>query len=236
MKDNQIWEKWAGRILSSFFEDIRYFVESILSCSDNYMECLKAFQKAAWDIPKKFKGNSAQLGFIPEYLVFELMKQVVEKKMGFEFKRESRTRLADKREETAYFVDRSDNPSKVLIQGLKIAKEKWDLPLTQYQHDVTYMVLKEGWKARAVVEVKGFFDKPSLEADLSKLNYAKQNYPTNPESLFAFIGFIPWDNLSPDFKVDLEKFAQIENNFVILPGGSKAFGKNGSLEEFLKRL
>jgi hypothetical protein len=83
------------------------------------MECLKVFQEAAWDIPKQFKGNSGQIGFIPEYLVFELIKRAIEKK-GNVFKQEDRTRLADGRSETFYFVDPNENPTRMLIQGLKI--------------------------------------------------------------------------------------------------------------------
>jgi hypothetical protein len=98
------------------------------------------------------------------------------------------------------------------------------------------LVCEGDWNIRAVVEVKGFFDKPSLAADLNKLGHARQHYPTNPKSLFAFIGFVPWNNVSGKMKSDIKEFTREENNYAILPGRPDGPCRGLSLEEFLKRL
>jgi hypothetical protein len=200
------------------------------------MDCLLAYCQEAWTIPKRFKGNSAAMGFFPEFLIFEIVKQCLEKKHSFNFRQTDRSQISNGRMETAYFVDEHEAPKRLLVQGLKIRENDYGFPLTDYQHDVTYMVKDGNWRVKAIIEVKGFFKSTSMNGDFHRLETAEKKYPKTDDCVFAFVGFIRSEDLSKPSKATICPFVMRKNHFVVLPGGIDSEIGNSSLERLLDRL
>ena len=208
------WKKISAEIIESFFKQTRDYVAQVLRSNDDYMKSLHAYYERAWTVPKNFKGNSSGMGFVPELLVFEAVRQHLEKKYGFSFSGSSRSMTSDNRTETAYFVD-GNEPTRLLVQGLRIRSNPYGYPPTDFQHDVTYLVKDTTWKVKAVIEVKGYFESSSLKGDIDKLEHAEKSYPNADEALFAFIGFA---SLSGPARAIIRPFAEKKSHYIVLPG------------------
>jgi len=72
-------------IIEEFFKSIQKYVNEAIIERINLMDSLYDFSMKSWEIPKKYKGSSSQMGFIAEYLVFEAVKQYIaeENKISF---------------------------------------------------------------------------------------------------------------------------------------------------------
>jgi len=229
------WKKLSESIFTTFFDQTKTYVARMMASRDAYMDCLKSYYDGAWSVPKEYKGNSGAMGFVPEFLIFDTVRQYLEKKYDLAFQKEERTRTAGQIE-TVYFVDDPENPKRLLVHGLRIRRNPFGFLLTDYQHDITYAIREGDWKVKTVVEVKGFFDGPSLRADLGKLEAAEREYSKTDDCSFAFVGFIPSSNLSSSVKRTIQQFRTGENHGVILPGAIDPELGNSRLEDLLGRL
>jgi hypothetical protein len=226
------WGDLYRGILEYFFKQTRDFVGKVLSSNENYMDCLYDFYFQAWKVPKPFKGNSSGMGFVPEYLIFEIVKQYLEKKYDFVFRPVPRSYTGNQ-EETFYFLDKPEEPRRLLVQGLKIGEDEHRFHKTNAQHDITYQVKEGEWRIKAIIEVKGFVDFPSLRDDLKKLQDASSS---NNDCLFAFIGF-NMPGTSSELLIDLiDVFTGKKNHFLILPGEPRPGINISSLKTFLENL
>jgi hypothetical protein len=238
MMDEEIetdWKNFSESIFNTFFDQTKAYVARMLTSQGGYMDCLKAYYDGAWSVPKKYKGNSGAMGFVPEYLVFETVRQYLEKKYGIAFRKKERTYTAGQ-VETFYFVDDLADPQRLLVHGLRIRRDSFGFPPTDYQHDITYAVREGEWRVKAVVEVKGFFDGPSLRADLGKLEAAERKYSKADDCSFAFVGFIPSSNLPGPMKENIKRFVARRNHSVVLPGAVDPELGNTRLEDLLGKL
>lgn len=225
-------ESPAREIFDSFFKQIGELAGMALRSNENLMERLREHYIQAWVAPKKFKGNSSGMGFLPEYLIFETVKQYIEKKHGILFHPVPRTYTGNQ-EETFYFLDEPGEPRRLLVQGLRINDDPYHFHPTKYQHDITYQVRDGEWKVKAIIEVKGFVDFPSLRDDLKRLQEAEIE---SKESLFAFVGF-NMPGMPPESFADyLEVFTENKNHFIILPGNPPPGIKISRLEDLLDNL
>jgi len=232
------WKEISSSILTDFFKQTRKYVGSVLASGESYMDGLNKYCQEAWAIPKDFKGNSSNMGFVPELLIFEALKQKLEEKYQIILKPKVRKQTAEKTE-TCYFVDKADNPCRLLVQGLRIAKGEdlsGALPPTSYAHDITYLIKGITWKVKSVVEVKGFFDVTSLTADLNKLMHAETNYQKTEDYVFAFVGFSTNEPLSESVRKALIRFVGRKNSFLILSGPKNPEIRNSTLNEFFDKL
>jgi len=229
------WHDLSAEVLRSYFEQTRAYIAKGLASGDDLMDCLHAYYQAAWKIPKQFKGNSAAMGFVPEFLVFETVKQYLEAKYGINFRPLDRRRISSGQTETAYFVDGPER-KRLLVQGLRIRKNEHDFPPTSFQHDITYMVKDDIWRVKALVEVKGYFESASLEGDLEKFKNAEKTYSLTEDPLFAFVGFIRSSELSKPARRIIGSFVEKGNNLFISPGGVDPEIQNSTLRSFLDRL
>ena len=229
------WHKMSEDVLRSYFEQTQAYIAKGLASGDDLMDCLLAYYQEAWKVPKQFKGNSAAMGFVPEFLIFETVKQHLEAKYGVNFSPLDRGRISGGQTETAYFVD-GPEPKRLLVQGLKIGKNDHGFPPTDFQHDITYMVKKGIWRVKALVEVKGYFESASLKGDLEKLENAEKNYVLADDPVFAFVGFIRSPELSRPARRIIGSFVEKGNNLFISPGGVDPEIKNSPLRSLLDRL
>lgn len=229
------WHEISAEVLRSYFEQTQAYIAKGLASGDDLMDCLQAYYQQAWKVPKQFKGNSAAMGFVPEFLIFETVKQYLEAKYGVKFSPLDRGRISSGQTETAYFVD-GPVPKRLLVQGLKIGKNEHGFPPTDFQHDITYMVKKDIWMVKALVEVKGYFESTSLKGDLEKLENAEKNYVLADDPVFAFVGFIRSSELSRPARKIIGSFVEKGNNLFISPGGVDPEIKNLALRSFLNRL
>lgn len=225
-------ENSARELFDAFFKHTGDFVGKALRSNENLMARLREYYTQAWVAPKKFKGNSSGMGFVPEYLIFETIKQYLEKMHEILFHPVPRTYTGNQ-EETFYFLDKPGEPRRLLVQGLRVNDDQNHFHPTKYQHDITYQVKDGEWKVKAIVEVKGFVDFPSLRDDLKRLQDAESE---NKESLFAFVGF-NMPGMPPESFADyLEVFTEKKNHFIILPGEPPPGIKISSLEDLLDNL
>jgi len=196
------------------------------------MNRLLDYYHQAWKVPKTFKGNSSGMGFVPEYLIFEIVKQYLEKKNKFNFHPVPRSYTGNQ-EETYYFLDNPAEPHRLLTQGLKIREDANRFYKTNSQHDITYQVKEAEWQNKAIIEVKGFVDFPSLRDDLKKLQAADLD---NKDCLFAFIAF-NMPGVSSESLTDLiEIFTEKKNHYFVLPGEPPPGIKISSLKTLLENL
>ena len=224
------------KIIEHFFQSTQRYVQDCLLDGDDLMQALCIIVHKAWEIPKKYKGNSNQMGFISEYLIFETIKQYVCKKKRVSFLAIERTRTSKGLIESNYFVDSLVNPCFLICQGLRIRKNesvKLDLPNTRYAHDIVYLVKEDGWFVKAIFEVKSFYDRPGLEKDISRLIFAENNYPLADNSALVFVGFKSREDITSKEKELMKVFTKGKNHFCILPGEKDPELGNSKLEEIL---
>jgi len=229
------WHDLAADVLRSYFERTQAYIAKGLASGDDLMDCLHAYYQEAWKLPKQFKGNSAAMGFVPEFLVFETVKQYLEAKYAVNFRPLDRGRISGGQTETAYFID-GPEPKRLLVQGLRIGKNEHGFPPTEFQHDVTYMVKNGIWRVKALVEVKGYFESASLKGDLEKLENAEKTYSLAEDPVFAFVGFIRSSELSRPARRIIGSFVEKGNNLCISPGRVDPEIKNSAFRNFLDRL
>jgi hypothetical protein len=67
-------------IIESFFNSMKEYIQDLIDTKRNIMKGLYEFTRKSWEIPKKYKGNSSQMGFIAEYLILETLKLWMERK------------------------------------------------------------------------------------------------------------------------------------------------------------
>lgn len=229
------WGNLSQEIIKSFYLQTKTYVGKVIASNDNYMDCLLDYYRQAWTVPKEFKGNSTAMGFVPEYLIFEIVKQYLEKKYGFAFRSEIRSRTSS-HIETLYFVDESKEPNRLLVQGLRIGANEHGFHQTDCQHDITYQVKYGNWQVKAIIEVKGFFETTSLRGDIIKLESAEKKYKKTEDCLFCFLGFIKSENLSSPSKEVIRSFVRQNNHFFISPGEINPDIGNSSLKDLLDNL
>ena len=141
-------EKNPEEIIEEFFNSMQRYVQNLIVKKKNLIGGLYDFFHEAWQIPKEYKGNSSQMGFIPEYLVFETVQQYVAKKKKLTFLPIIRTKTSDGNVETNYFVDDPDNPMHLLCQGLKVHDTRLaELGLQEINkaYDMTYLIKKDAY-------------------------------------------------------------------------------------------
>lgn len=185
------------------------------------MDCLLAYYQEAWKVPKRFKGNSAAMGFVPEFLIFETVKQHLKKKYKSNFNIKDRTKTSGGLTETAYFVDEPE-ARHLLVQGLRIGANEHGFPPTDCQHDVAYMVKDGIWKAKAIIEVKGYYESASLKGDIEKLENAEKKYSKTDDCALAFVGFIRSSEVSRPAKAVIRPFVAKKKPLLYIPGGGKS--------------
>lgn len=229
------WHDLSADVLRSYFEQTQAYIAKGLASRDDLMDCLLAYYQEAWKVPKEFKGNSVAMGFVPEFLIFETVRQHLEAKYGVNFSPLDRGRISSGQTETAYFVD-GPEPKRLLVQGLRIGKNEYGFPPTDFQHDITYVVKNGIWRVKALVEVKGYFESTSLKGDLEKLENAEKTYSLAEDPIFAFIGFIRSSELSKPVRRIIGSFVEKGNNLFISPGGVDPEIKISTLRVFLDRL
>ena len=232
-------EKKSEEIIEELFKSMQRYVQNLINSKSNLMNGLYDFANKAWEVPKKYKGNSKQMGFIPEYLVFETVKQYIKKKRNFSFISLIRSKIGDGRVETIYFVNDLDNPTNLISQGLSISEPllvELGLPYIKKSYDVIYLIKKKDWKIRAIFEVKGFFESPSLKSDIERLTFAEENYPLDENYALVFVGFKIQDSLSKEERKAFNIFAKEKNHFCIIPGEKNPELGNSWLEEVLERM
>jgi len=229
-------EHIAEEILKSYFDQTAEYISGVFNSGDDYMDYLRNYYVQAWKVPKIYKGNSSGMGFVPEFLIFEVVKKHLENKYKIKFKILERTRISSDFLETAYFIDNDIDPKFLLIQGVKIRENKFGFPLTNYQHDVTYAVKDGTWKIKAVFEVKGYYESSSLKGDIDRLVYAENNYVRVEDCVFAFVGFIRSSEISKPAKERIRDFVNGKNHFFISPGEIILDVGNTSLEKVLDRI
>lgn len=111
-------------ILGDSFVSIQQYIQDLIEKEADLMTGLTNFVTAAWEVPKKYKGHSGQMGFIPEYLVFETLRQYIAKKNKIAFFHLIRSKTLAGIEETYYFVDSIKSPTHQLCQGLRVYEDK----------------------------------------------------------------------------------------------------------------
>jgi len=130
-------------IIEEFFKSIQKYVNEAIIERINLMDSLYDFDMKSWEIPKKYKGSSSQMGFIAEYLVFEAVKQYIAEENKISFFPVVRTKTSEKNVETYYFVNDRDNPKHLLCHGLQVydtLTTTFGLPKINYAHDITYLI------------------------------------------------------------------------------------------------
>lgn len=210
--------KKPEEIIEEFFNSVQQYVQNLIIRKINLMNGLYDFHSKAWEIPKKYKGNSGQMGFIPEYLVFESVKQFIEKNNNFSFLPYVRSKTWDEDIETYYFVDDLDKPKHLLCQGLQISDtELAELGLQQINraHDITYLIKKDGWPVKAIFEVKSSFELSSLKGDIDRLIFAERNYNLAKNFALIFVGFKDTNNLSKKERELISAFTKSKNHFCV---------------------
>jgi hypothetical protein len=214
---------------------MKEYIQDLIDTERNIMERLYEFNQKSWKIPKKFKGNSSQMGFIAEYLIFETVKSWMERKKGISFSTKVRTRTGDNLEETYYFIDNDKgDPNHLLCQGLRVRGNALRLPDLKYAHDIAYLIKKRDWLVKAVFEIKSFFDSPSLKGDIEKLEYGETHYPLDRDYVLVFVGFK--EKPSDAEGEYISKFTRVKNHYCILPGKKDPELGNSLLEEVLELL
>lgn len=232
-------KKNAGTIIKEFFDSTQFYIRDLLEDEASLMDGLTDFVNKAWEVPKRYKGHSGQMGFIPEYVVFETAKQFIAKENDLSFVPLIRTKTFEGYEETNYFVDSQENPVHLLCQGLRVYGNKSAylyLPTLNYAHDVAYLINKKDWLVRAIFEVKSFFETPSLEEDLKRLKYAKERYSLSENCAFVFVGFKKQDWLTEKERELIKAFTKENNHFCVLPGDINPELSNSNLEQILKTI
>jgi hypothetical protein len=220
-------------IIGSFFNSMKDYIQDLIDTKRNIMNGLYKFNQKSWEIPKKYKGNSSQMGFIAEYLIFETLKLWMQRKKGISFSTKVRTRTGNNLEETNYFVDDSKNaPVHLLCQGLRVRRNDLKLPYLKYAHDITYLIKKRNWLVKAIFEVKSFFDSPSLKGDIEKLEYGEKYYLLERDYVLVFVGFK--NTISNTEKEYISKFTRVKNHYCILPVDKNPKIGNSLLEEVLE--
>ena len=232
---NELLQK-PEEIIEEFFMSVQRYIQNLIVTKENLMDGLYNFANEAWKVPKKYKGNSSQMGFIPEYLVFETIKQYIAKKNNFFFLPIVRTKTSDGSIETNYFVDDFDNPNYLISQGLSIREPlsaKLGLPNIKNFHDISYLLKKKEWKVKTIFEIKSYFDTPSLKGDLDRLIYAEKNYPLAEDFAIVFVGFKIKNWLSNKERELINLFTKEKNHFCVIPGDKDPKLRNSLLEEVL---
>jgi len=224
-------KKNPEEIIGGFFNSIKDYILELIDSKTNIMDGLYEFAHQSWEIPKKYKGNSSQLGFVAEYLVFETVKQHIERRTGISFLTKVRTKTFNGADETYYFLNNRNDPSHLLCQGLRINDTGLGLPNLVYAHDISYLIKESNWLVKAIFEVKSFFDFPSLKEDIKKLEFAEKNYPLDKNYALVFVGFK--NVLSRKEKELISKFTIENNHYCVLPGKRKSEIGNSLLEEVL---
>ena len=222
-----------GKILEDFFESIQFYVRDLINEEKNLMDGLTNFVIKAWEVQKKFKGNSDLMAFIPEYLVFETVKQYIGIRKHISFLPLVRTRTFEGLEETDYFIDSQEEPTHLLCQGLRIHSDKTPilkLPKLDYAHDICYLIKKNDWLVKAIFEAKSYFDTPGLEGDIMRLSHAEQKYPLAENFALVFVGFKRQDWITKKEKTLISSFTEENNHFCVLPGEINSVLGNSRLE------
>lgn len=233
MKD---FPKKPESILEDFFISVQQYIQDLIEEEADLMAGLTDFVTNAWEVPKEYKGQSGQMGFIPEYLIFETIKQYVGKKNNFAFVPFIRSKTFEDQIETNYFVDSHDNPIYLLCQGLRIHSDISNLaglPKLDYAHDVSYLTKENVWSVKAIFEVKSYFETPSLEEDLNRLKHAEKNYPLTENYILVFVGFKKQDWLTKKEIELIRTFCMANNHYCVLPGDINNALGNSSLEKIL---
>lgn len=226
-------------ILEDFFQSVQQYIHTLLNEDKNLIKGVSDFVTNAWEIPKEYKGQSGQMGFIPEYLIFETVKQYIEKKKKLTFLPLLRTTTFEGLVETNYFVDAKDNPTHLLCQGLRPINPRsipLELPNLDRAHDVTYLIKKNGWLVKAIFEVKSYFETPSLEGDLNRLRHAEMKYPLSDNYALVFVGLKKQAWLAKKERELISKFTKENHHFCILPGENDPSLGNSQLEAILNFL
>jgi len=222
-------------IIGGFFNSVKQYIHDLIDTKRNIMKGLCEFNQISWKIPKKYKGNSSQMAFVAEYLVFETVKSWIERKKGISFSTKARTRTSNNLEETYYFVDNDKvDPSHLLCQGLRVRGNDLKLPNLNYAHDVTYLVKKKDWLVKAVFEIKSFFDSIALKGDIKKLEDGEKLYQLDRDYALIFVGFN--ETISDSEKEILSKFTRVKNHYCVLPCGERRELGFSRLEEVLELL
>jgi hypothetical protein len=232
-------KKEPGAILKEFFNSVQFYIQGLIEDKANLMDGLTHFVNKAWEVPKKYKGHSGQMGFIPEYVVFETVRQIIAKKNAISFLPVIRTKTFKGLEETYYFVDSEENPRHVICQGLRVYGIKstpLDLPRLNCAHDIVYLIKNKDWRVRAIFEVKGFFETPSLEKDMERLKQAEESYPLAENCAFVFVGFKRQDWLTAKERELFRDFTRDKNHFCVLPGNINHELGNSYLEQILSTI
>ena len=223
-------------IIEEFFKSVQRYIQNLTITKNNLMDGLYAFANKAWEVPKKYKGNSSQMGFIAEYLVFETVKQYIAKKNNFFFSPIVRTKTSDGRVETNYFVDDLDKPKHFLCQGLQISDAglvELGLQKINKAYDVTYLIKKDVWLVKSIFEIKSYFDYPGLKGDIDRLTFAEKSYHLDENFALVFVGFRNKDTLSNKEKELINTFTKVKSHFCVLPGEKDQELRNYLLEEVL---
>lgn len=223
-------------IIGEFFKSVQRYIQNLIVTKENLMDGLYNFANEAWKVPKKYKGNSSQMGFIPEYLVFESVRQFIERNSNISFLPYVRSKTWDGKIETYYFVNDLNDPCCLLSQGLSIrdtSLAKLGLPYIKYFHDIVYLVKKKRWNVKAIFETKGYFEFPGLKGDIDRLIFAEKNYPLEDNYALVFVGFKPQDLLTKKEKELTSAFTKEKNHFCVIPGEKDPELRNSLLEEVL---
>lgn len=223
-------------IIEEFFKSVQRYIQNLIITKKNLIGGLNDFFHEAWQVPKEYKGNSSQMGFIPEYLVFETVKQYVAKKKKFSFLPIARAKMSGGNVETNYFVDNPDNPMHLLCHGLRVHDTnlvKLGLCRINYSHDITYLIKKNVWQVKAIFEIKSYFDYPGIKGDIERLIFAEKNYPLDENFAFVFVGFRGTNSLSKKERELISTFTKEKNHYCVLPGDKDPELKNSLLEEVL---
>jgi len=233
MKD---FPKKPESILEDFFISVQQYIQGLIEEEADLMAGLTDFVTKAWEVPKEYKGQSGQMGFIPEYLVFETVKQYLASKKNMFFMPLVRSRTIEGHVETNYFVDSKDDPRNLLCQGLRTHGDipnLTGLPILDYAHDVFYLARENVWSVKAIFEVKGYFGTPNLEEDLNRLKHAEKNYPLSENYTLVFVGFKKQDWLTKKERELIRTFCITNNNYCVLPGDTNYALGNSSLNKIL---
>jgi len=223
-------------IIEEFFRSVQKYIKNLIDKKRNLIGGLNDFFHEAWQVPKEYKGNSSQMGFIPEYLVFETVKQYVAKKKKFSFFPIARAKISGGNVETNYFVDNPDNPMHLLCHGLRVHDTnlvKLDLCRINYSHDITYLIKKNVWQVKAIFEIKSYFDYPGIKGDIERLIFAERNYHLAENFALVFVGFRNKDSLSNKERELINTFTKVKSHFCVLPGEKDQGLRNYLLEEVL---
>lgn len=229
-------------IMDELFESLRSLVKEILQSDRPLIDELMKARRAFWEVPKKYKGTSSQMGFFTEYLVFEVIRTSLEMRVGQPFQILERSRSQLGQNETNYFVDNVEDPTILLSHGLRIKDpidRRWNLPDLQEAFDIALLTKESNWGVKALIEIKAFFDLPGLKGDLRRLLRAEETYALSRNPLFAFIGFVEVEKERTPSELKQFKLSNEYTHFYFLPYLPQAqdeYYKADELRQFLDGL